>query len=173
MSSHLSEEQISAWVSGERNDEAARHLGECVLCRSEVDNTAGVLLLFRDSGLQVAEHWGQQTAIRPARRIGEWAMACVVLAIACIAVVVLRQPARPLPPEPVRAQQVFMRIPYVVPPAPYERTEIMHMDVPVAALIAAGFRLDTAMAAHSVQADVLVGQDGRPLAVSLPEYKND
>ena len=47
------------------------------------------------------------------------------------------------------------------------------MDVPVAALIAAGFRMDTASAGASVAADVLVGQDGRPLAVSFPENRND
>jgi hypothetical protein len=41
------------------------------------------------------------------------------------------------------------------------------MDVPVAALIAAGFRMDAA-AANSVSADVMVGQDGRPLAVGFP-----
>ena len=63
-----------------------------------------------------------------------------------------------------------MQIPYVVPPAPYERTEVVRMDVPVAALIAAGLRMD-APAADSISADVIVGQDGRPLAVGFPENK--
>jgi len=68
------------------------------------------------------------------------------------------------------AQEVFLQIPYVVPPAPYERTKVVRMDVPVAALIAAGFRMQ-APAADSVSADVVVGQDGRPLAVGFPENK--
>jgi hypothetical protein len=41
------------------------------------------------------------------------------------------------------------------------------MDVPLAALVAAGFRMGSAAAGGSVPADVLVGQDGRALAVSL------
>jgi hypothetical protein len=96
-------------------------------------------------------------------------MASVVLALAMIAVVVLRHPVPPpVQPPRQRTQQAFMRIPYVVPPAPYERTEVLHMDVPVAALIAAGFRMDEP-AGTTVAADVLVGQDDRPLAIRFLE----
>jgi hypothetical protein len=67
-------------------------------------------------------------------------------------------------------QEVFLRIPYVVPPAPYERTEVLRMDVPVAALIAAGIKTDR-LAGETVSADVVVGQDDRPLAVGFPENR--
>ena len=73
-------------------------------------------------------------------------------------------------PEVQPPPEVFLKIPYVIPPAPYERTEVVRMDVPVAALIEAGFSMNAA-AADSVPADVLVGQDGRPLAVGFPEIR--
>ena len=83
------------------------------------------------------------------------------------AAVLVRRPA--IAPAPVeQAQTGFVRIPYVVPPLPYERTEIVHMNVPVAALIAVGFRRDEPAGA-SVPAEILVGQDDRPLAIRILE----
>jgi len=87
------------------------------------------------------------------------------MAALVFAVVLIRRPA-PAPVE--QAQTGFVRIPYVVPPLPYERTEIVHMNVPVAALIAVGFRRDEPAGA-SVPAEVLVGQDDRPLAIRILE----
>ncbi len=174
MNSHLSEDQISGWIAGEREAGVERHLRECSQCAGEVERIQSALLLFRESGTQVAEYWQVQPLTQRVPVWGKWAVAGVALAAVVLAAVVLRHPPAPQPPPlPPPTQQVFMRIPYVVPPAPYERTEIMHMDVPVAALIAAGFRMDTASAGASVAADVLVGQDGRPLAVSFPENRND
>jgi hypothetical protein len=69
-------------------------------------------------------------------------------------------------PAPHPARNTFMPIPYVIAPAPYERTAVVRMDVPVAALIAAGFEVRS-VAGATLAADVLIGQDGRPLAVSL------
>jgi hypothetical protein len=90
-----------------------------------------------------------------------------VIAALVLAAVLIRRPASaPAPVE--QAQTGFVRIPYVVPPLPYERTEIVHMDVPVAALIAVGFRRDEPAGA-SVPAEVLVGQDDRPLAIRILE----
>jgi hypothetical protein len=65
------------------------------------------------------------------------------------------------------AEQPFTPIPYVLPPAPYERVEVVRMRVPIAALIAAGLTMRTADPGAQVEADVLVGQDGRPRAVRL------
>ena len=174
MNSHLSEEQISAWLSGERDEDVERHLSACRECTREVDRTRNALRLFSESGTQVAAYWQEKPAPSPAR--WRWAAAGGVFATAVLAAVILWHPvARKSEPltSPDAARQVFVRIPYVVPLAPYERSEIVHMDVPVAALIAAGFRMDTATAGESVTADVLVGQDGRPLAVSFTENKND
>ena len=60
-----------------------------------------------------------------------------------------------------------MRVPYVVPPAPYERTEVMRMEVPVTTLLAAGLEVHVPAVEGTVRADVLVGQDGRALAIRL------
>ncbi len=76
---------------------------------------------------------------------------------------------KPVAPVVVEAEteRPFMPIPYVLPPAPYERMEVVRMQVPVAALIAAGLPMQIADPGAQAEADVLVGQDGRPRAVRL------
>ena len=76
---------------------------------------------------------------------------------------------KPAAPPSVQAEeeQPFVPIPYVLPPAPYERLEVVRMKLPVAALIAAGFRMQTADLGAEAEADVIVGQDGRARAVRL------
>jgi hypothetical protein len=64
-------------------------------------------------------------------------------------------------------QQPFIAIPYTLPLEPYERADVMRMDVPVAALIAAGLPMSMADPAAFARADVLVGQDGRARAIRL------
>jgi hypothetical protein len=79
---------------------------------------------------------------------------------------VAHEPAAP-PSVQAEAEQPFVPIPYVLPPGPYERVEVVRMKLPVAALIAAGFRIQTADLGAQAEADVIVGQDGRPRAVRL------
>ena len=69
--------------------------------------------------------------------------------------------------------QTFIEIPYVLPPAPYERTEIMRMDIPVASLIAAGFDVHADDVSGLIRADVLVGQDGRAFAIRFISGKDE
>jgi hypothetical protein len=69
-------------------------------------------------------------------------------------------------PEP-QAEQPFIAIPYTPQIEPYERAEVMRVNVPVAALIAAGLPMSTVDPTAKAQADVLVGQDGRARAVRL------
>jgi anti-sigma factor RsiW len=64
-------------------------------------------------------------------------------------------------------QEAFFAIPYTLPLAPGERTEIVRMDMPVAAMIAAGWPLDVADSGARAQADVLLGEDGRARAIHL------
>ncbi len=169
MNLHLSEEQIAACVAGERSGEVESHLAACAECAAEVERTAGALALFRESGVKCAEYWEGRPVVRKSARAWRWAIAMPVVAALALAVVLLREPkTTPPPPDPPAHEQAFVRIPYVVPPAPYERTAIVHMNVPVAALIAAGFRMNEPANA-TVQADVLVGQDNRPLAVRFQE----
>lgn len=64
-------------------------------------------------------------------------------------------------------QQPFIAIPYTSPLEPYERADVMRMDLPVSALIAAGLPMSMADPAALARADVLVGQDGRARAIRL------
>jgi hypothetical protein len=66
-----------------------------------------------------------------------------------------------------KSEQPFVPIPYVAPLGAYERAQIVRMDVPVAALIAAGFPMRTTDPGARAEADVVVGQDGRARAVRL------
>jgi hypothetical protein len=61
----------------------------------------------------------------------------------------------------------FVQIPYTQPLAPWERSEVMRMEMPAAALIAAGLPMAISDPAAQAKADVLVGEDGRPRAVRL------
>ena len=167
MNSHLSEEEISGWIAGVRSEEAEGHMRDCPQCAGEAERTQNALLLFKDSGYQVAEYWQKQSKTRAVWKPVRWTVAALAAAGVILAVALLH---RPLAPQVQPMQEVFLRVPYVVPPAPYERTEVIRMDVPVAALISAGFKMNFP-AADSVPADVLVGQDGRPLAVGFPENK--
>jgi hypothetical protein len=64
-------------------------------------------------------------------------------------------------------EQPFVAIPYVAPLAPYERAEVVRMQLPVSALMAAGLRVGAVDPGAQVMADVLVGQDGRARALRL------
>lgn len=78
---------------------------------------------------------------------------------------------RPVPkrrPKPApKPEQPFIAIPYTPPLDPRERIEVVRMDMPVAALIAAGLPVGTADPTSQVRTDVLLGQDGRARAVRL------
>lgn len=94
--------------------------------------------------------------------------------------VAIAQPA-PVPPKVARRRKTgvraakplaepeapFVEIPYTIPLAPYERASVMRMEMPVAALIAAGLPVRTAHTDGRAQADVVVGEDGRAHAVRV------
>jgi hypothetical protein len=92
-----------------------------------------------------------------------WGVA--LAAVATVAALVLGMPKR-------EADAPFSPLPYAAPAAPYEQLEVRRQSVPVAALIAAGFEVHVADSGGMVTADVLVGQDGRPLAVRLSGEEN-
>jgi hypothetical protein len=114
----------------------------------------------REIERRVMAAFDEGATLRPRR----WWLAPVVVALAAtlvLAALSLRRQA----PKP--AEVAFVAIPYVAPPAPYERTEIRRLDVPIAALMAAGLEVRSTSEIGFVLADVLVGQDGRPLAIRL------
>jgi hypothetical protein len=75
-----------------------------------------------------------------------------------------RKPAGRAPAEPERP---FIAIPYTLPLESYERVDVLHLDVPIAALIAVGYPTGMMDPAALARADVLVGQDGRARAIRL------
>lgn len=107
-----------------------------------------------------ASHLAPRSA---ARRVRWWLPAAALAASLAIAAVALH---RAVPPPRI-AGEPFVEIPYIAPLAPYERTRIVRMDVPVSALVAAGFEVHAADTGAALRADVLFGQDGRAHAIRL------
>jgi len=60
--SHLSPEQISAWLADLRTPEQARHVEECAACQAEISRREDTLALFRDAVHAVSDR-------RPVRAI--------------------------------------------------------------------------------------------------------
>ena len=161
MSSHLSEEQIAASVAGERTAEIEKHARECAACAAELARMEEMFSAFRESGKRWSEHWYAAAPVR--RPQGRTRLALAAAAgLVVAAVLLVRSPA----PAGLK-EQAFIAIPYVVPPAPYERTSVVRMNIPVAALSSAGIPVELADASSTVAADVLVGQDGRALAIRV------
>lgn len=87
---------------------------------------------------------------------------------ASLTVAPAKKKPRPVAKKPVsQPEEPFIAIPYTPQIEPYERAEVMRVNVPVAALIAAGLPMSTVDPTAKAQADVLVGQDGRARAVRL------
>lgn len=98
MSQHLSGEQLSAWVAGDRPAEVAEHCAACPVCRDEVTWFEGALSGFRDGVRLMA-------APRPAFEIPErrwgfaprWALAGALAAV--LAAIPLYRGGSPAPVE--------------------------------------------------------------------------
>jgi hypothetical protein len=112
--------------------------------------------------------------VQKRERMQRWSIAACAVAVAVFVLMLVPRPkpaSAPTPaPQPNAAaapEQPFIPIPYVAPPGPYERVEVVRMDLPVAALLSAGLRVETADPSGFAQADVVVGQDGSPRAVRL------
>jgi hypothetical protein len=67
---------------------------------------------------------------------------------------------------PGHVESGFIDVPYLAPLGPNENTTIVRMDVEVATLLAAGYRVN-ADPSVTVPVDVLVGEDGRAHAVRV------
>lgn len=122
MSTHLSPEEVSKWVTGERDPAAQRHVAECLSCGAEIERLDKLFSLFRESGV----HWSECVRATPGRAekqpIGlRWRLGIAGSLMACaLSVWVIFRPAAPQAME-----EPFLQIPYVVPPAAYERTAVV------------------------------------------------
>lgn len=159
MSQHLSDEQISNWLIGERTADDEAHVRECAVCRGEIARMEETFALFRESVPPFAYARGSERG-RPAR-------VAIALAAPILAAVLFL-----LGPAPVPSAAPFVAIPYVAPIAPYERTSVVRVNIPVAALVAAGFAVHGADPGATLTADVIVGQDGRAHAVRLTSNRS-
>jgi hypothetical protein len=107
-------------------------------------------------------------ALRRALWIGGLAAACLL----ALAAVMLWRGAG-LPDRRIQSAErgaelgSFTPIPYTIPLGTDERPVVVRMDIPVAALLAAGFRMPAADPTAAVSADVLVGEDGSVHAIRL------
>jgi hypothetical protein len=74
---------------------------------------------------------------------------------------------------PAASEGEFIRIPYTAALEPYERADIVRVELPVAALMATGLRIQTADASAKAQADLIVGEDGMARAIRLISIVNN
>ena len=163
-----------ARTGAEAGPEMAAHLAMCAGCSRFLEGqlalgAALARIAVENAAADVPECVEARifAELAPPRRWQTLAAAALAASLAA-AVFVARGPV-PAPPvgSGRAAAEPFVEIPFVVPLAPYERAEVQRMDVPVAALIAAGFEVHLPDTAGTVKADVLVGQDGRAHALRL------
>lgn len=160
-------------------EQVAAHLAHCAECARFLDSQTAFTSLFAGIAADAAAKPGPafletrllaelEHAVHPRPWVALWRpVVGAALAVLIAVFALLYSPA----PEIVRSSvpnEPFVAIPYVAPPAPYERTEILTMDLPVSALAAAGLDVHLSDTGAVVHADVMVGQDGRALAVRLP-----
>ena len=87
MNNHLTPEQISNWVIGERSPETQQHAGQCLECRAELDRLQDALTSFRGSVLQWA---GAQTpAFKTTRRFRAHSLRWVLATAAVVLLAVI------------------------------------------------------------------------------------
>jgi len=116
-SQHLSSEQVSAWIAGDRPEQFAAHLQDCAECRAEISAFESVTGALR-SQLQQAASSTRIPAFQPkgesfwgGRLSGSrWALACALTA-ALIAIPIYQQQHKTLqqkniPPAPVLSSEI-------------------------------------------------------------------
>jgi anti-sigma factor RsiW len=140
------------------------HLRECAACRERQQR-----FLRMDGELIEYGAWCEEPAAFRAVRRTRWIPAAAAAAAAAVllGIAVLRPAPPPANPSQSPEPERFVPVPYVLPLQPGESAQVMRMEVPVAALIAAGYDVGLADPAINVPAEVLVGEDGRVHAVRL------
>jgi hypothetical protein len=170
---------LAQWADGELAPEQRlwmeSHWEQCPLCRAERDGFRAIgerLLSFgkkietpaepRDRARFVAGI--DQLECQRGKRLGLIPAAAALFAAASALTIWLSRP--PTPPGPGADKNGFVAVPYVPPIAAYERSSVVSMQMPVADLLADGYSI-AADPSEVVQADVLLGEDGRVHAVRL------
>jgi len=113
---------------------------------------------------RVLAEFDRRAALRvPPKRSVRWVWAAGLAAAITLGVVWNLRPG----PVPVarRDEAPFVTIPYTIPLAPEERAMVVRMRIPVTALWAAGFHVRVLDPSATIDADVVVSQDGRARAI--------
>jgi anti-sigma factor RsiW len=169
-------ELLCGFVDGELPAEQDRWLGRhfesCGECRAELERFTATDSELTGWGRELATEGPAPTAARErlalkltrVRRPGaiRWMLAVAATLAFAVIFVVPRQKPRVAGGQPAQ----FVGIPYLPPLDPRENASIVRMNIRVATLIAAGYRV-SADANAIVPADVLVGEDGRAHAVRM------
>lgn len=153
------------------------HVDSCSACHclfatfTEVDSV--LIDLGRAFERESPAPFGQGTrlarslASAPSRKrpFNGWMAAAASVLVAASIIAGIALPHRKRGPV-TRGEVRFVEIPYLAPLDPHENATVVRMDVKVATLLAAGYRV-TADPDRIVPADVLVGEDGRAHAVRM------
>jgi predicted anti-sigma-YlaC factor YlaD len=170
----------------------AMHLAECPHCAErweaevelsrdirDVRFAASALRSAPESRARLLAEFDAQRRHNVMHRGFIWAMAAMTILLLLVAVQ-LRRAGRGAAPriaqveldrstEDLLADAGFMPVPYAAPLAPGEYVEVVQRDLTPAALARMGFVIQTAYNNNEVTAELMVGEDGLPRAVRVPE----
>ena len=105
---------------------------------------------------------------------GRWYVVGALAVVVLVFAVIITPPLRnPIALAPDVADEQFTAMPYVIPPAPYERTEVIRTEIPLQIVLSAGFQVQGEGLGSSTLADVVYGEDGRILALRLVSQPGD
>jgi hypothetical protein len=165
-----------------------QHLLECYSCRKLFEERRGlqdaITRLRSETSPVGPSHRVEQhvlaalngRGLRPhaASRPWRWLIAsALVSATAFIIAFLIATHRNPTVVPAQAADEPFTAMPYVIPPAPYERTSVVRTEVPLQIMLSAGFQVQGEDPSSSTLADVLYGEDGRILALRLvPQPSN-
>jgi predicted anti-sigma-YlaC factor YlaD len=152
------------------------HLEACAECRAalagftKIDNEltgwGQSLSLQNPPPTDEREQLAARLASLPARRRSvRWMPAAAAAIAAALTIAVIAPHKKPVAVGR-EANSPFVEIPYLPPLDPHENSTIVRMNIRVATLIEAGYRV-AADPDTIVPADVLVGEDGRAHAVRV------
>jgi chorismate mutase len=169
------------------NPELTQHLVECASCRNLLEERRllrnAIARLRSETFRAGPSHSVEQhvlaalngQALRPhaAPKIWRWSVAALVSVTVFVAFLMTTHRNPTVAGVQADDDEQFTAMPYVIPPAPYERTSVVRTEVPLQIMLSAGFQVHGEDLSSGILADVLYGEDGRILALRLVSQPND